>query len=643
MKAQSIRSKEHNLMLMREASRIKAYSSIKNTADATSAFIYDDLDGLNAGSVAVLDTMSTNVVGANAIGVQTVTVLSVGTLDVGEEVTYFDDVNLERLVIQAINTGTKAITFATPITKAFKDQARLCRSSLTRDTVNGFLKFNGWSYIATYTNTAVNVIGSALDTNGNGGRKIVFLSNGWWVAAAFSLVAVGTAPANSVVFYKSINGGITWTQLCWQNISSTTNFAICSYGTMVYGICTNTSPSLFAFFYDATTVANTDVSETLIENVTSLGSGVSICADSNGTLHAAWSCKITNFPNSFNIRYGKSTNGGMTWTKQDGTTGFDQITQDNSASITGAQNPCIVVSKLNFPVINWDYTFTSNAYSIGISYSNGTTFSAAVPLYNAGNTYDQHNPCTAVAPNGRIWCVWHGYDATDTAVFNIRYSYSDDGGATWLSAVKLTNGNVYSLAYPTISIDKYNNVYLLWQGQDAASSGWQNIFRNIWTGSAFTGVTKLTTNTTASNGAAASIDNNTMDFGLLTPPTIYKDNQAVAVKFSGTYISNVSIPVLVEDARYNIVPAASITDIVAFVDHDTDANYTLTAAASIHATTETFVPMNKTSSLVDGSTTEDRFVGTMATPGAKGTLRLTASRVSTGVSRNIKLLHGVVQ
>jgi hypothetical protein len=632
-----MKNKENTQTMFREAARLRAASSLSNVVDLSTYLIHDKNDGLNAGSVAILDTMSTTVVGANAAGVSTVTLTSLGTLVVGQEITYFDDVNLERLVVQSINVGTKAVTFAAPLTKAFKDKARLCRSSLTQDTVNGLLKFNGWSVITAVTNTAVNVVASAYDTSGNGGRKLVRLSNGWWVC----VVVNGTV---NIIFYKSTDNGTTWTQLCFITTSAATNaVALASSGNTVYmvvnGAAFGTAVSSYSF--DATTVPNSHRANAGYPdpNETSYGPGISLAIAPNGTLTAAWVSKNITYPDSFNIRSAKSVDGGLTWTKQNGTAGVDQVSANNGVG-TDNINPSIVCLANGYPVIDCQYANLTQ-YSILCYRWTGSAYSAAAVYSDLTHTYAQSNPCAAVAPNGRIWCTWYGLDATDTTQNNIRYSYSDDGGATWLTAVKLTNGNTYYQTQPTISIDKNNNVYVLWQAPDAASATYLNIFRNIWTGSAFTGVTKLTTNTTAGAAVPSSIDNNTLDFNLLTPPTIYRDSQAVAVKFSGTYITGSSTPVLVEDARYNIVPAAPIASAALFVDRETDANLTIAAAFSAHAATESYTSMAKASTTVNGSTTEDKFtMAPQATPGAKGTLRLTATRNTTALNKSIQQIYG---
>ncbi len=376
-------------------------------------------------------------------------------------------------------------------------------------------------------------ITAAYDTSGNGGRKIVRLSNGWLVVAAYS----GT----TIYVYKSTDNGATWTQLCYASSSSSTSFALSAYGTMVYLLRAYSGGTMVFYPFDATTVTNTSLnSGTQYQpdtSQTAFGS-VSMSVDSTGNIAIAYASKNSTYPNSFNIRSAKSVDGGVTWTKQDGTAGVDQVSGRNTAG-NDVTNPCIVI-RSGLPHIIAQYVngtthaiadFTT-AYT-SVIYGGGDAAWGNTNIYQVV-TYVQANPCAAVAPNGRIWVAWHGVDSTDSIYANIRYSYSDDGGTTWLTAVKLTSGNVYNQEVATVSIDKNNNAYVLWIAQDAASSSHYNVFRNIWTGSAFQGVTKLTTNTTGNAVNPASIDNNTLNFALSTPPTIYQDAQHGVDMYIGT-------------------------------------------------------------------------------------------------------------
>lgn len=620
MKTQATRIREQQNILMRELSRTRAYSTLKNVTDAANYMLYDRLDGLSSGSIMTLDPMTTNVVGTTAIGIQTVTVLALGTAAAGQEMTMMDDVNLERPIIQSINVGAKQVTFTTPLTKAYKDQAQLCRSSMAEDTANKLLKFSGWSRLVTFTNTAVTVVASAYYTSGNGGKHLVQLSNGWLVSAASDVLQT------NVYFYKSTDLGVTWTQLCWFPFSSIRAFAIVSVGNVVHIITSGNTPETVIGYthFDASTQTNVSVAGISNPDTgqTSTGAGCSLAIDGSGNLHAAWVSKNATYPSAYNIRYSKSTDNGATWAAP------IQITSSASSGLNYT-NPSINTRSTNDPNIAFtDDTGVSHVSSY-ISSSWSSAGSLPIIFNSSSGAYTQSGSCLLVKRNGsnigRMWYLWHGLDSIDTTKQNIRASYSDNSGAAWNTAFKVTSGNIIDRQNPTLFEDTSGNIFVIYM--DGAGISYQTCLNGATT---FGSVTTL--NAVGANPSSLERGNFTI------PPTLYMGSSNVL--FNDAYLAQSSAPVLIEDVRFNIIPAAAIGGANVFVDHDTDINYSLAGALSIHATTESFTPMIQTSSIVDGNTTEERFVSS-ATPAAKATLRLTASRVSTAVSRNIEIVHGM--
>lgn len=302
------------------------------------------------------------------------------------------------------------------------------------------------------------VVANAYDTSGNGGRKEVTLSNGWIIAAVWDSVSLWFR------IYKSTDSGSTWSQICYQNNAiAVNNFAITSSGTKVYFINSN-GTGMFSCPFDATTVANTDLAEHNFDSQTSIGQGCSIVVAPNGTLTAAWCSKNTNIPNSFNIRSATSTDGGVTWTKQNGTAGVDQISGDNTAG-TDSINPCVVVNGSNNPSIFYQTLAASTQYFITCIRWTGSTWSPNT-IASVVN-YAQSNPTGIIKQYGsnigRIWGLWDGLDATDTTKRNIHAAYSDDGGVTFSSQFKLTSGNTIDRQKPTLSESAFGDIYVFYQ------------------------------------------------------------------------------------------------------------------------------------------------------------------------------------
>jgi hypothetical protein len=608
--------------------RMDAIDVLHSRVDNASFLLYDLNDGSNIGSNGKIDNTKTNSTGTIPISAGTIVVPVLATtgFTVGQEVTIFDDVSLERRLITAINAGV-SLSFAA-MTNSYKIKAMICRSSVVQDTVNHLLKFGGWS-AGFITNTAVSVVAAAYDTSGGNGDKLTETANGWLIAIEVN----GT----TIQVQSSPDNGTTWAALCTIT-GAQVGAAIAWNGANNVTIFWNSTTVVYSNTFDVTTVTNTDqnANKVTVDTQTSIVNAISIKTGSDGMPQAVWASKNATYPNSNNIRYSKATTTAVTaWATP------TQITTNNTAG-TDVTSPCIVVTSDNYPhIVAW--TSPTTAYAIKAWNWNGTTWTgtAGVSIY-AGGTFGQTNPCVSVAPSGRIWCVWSGLDATDTTATNIRVSYSDDLGLTWSAMLKLTSGNVDSQGQPVITADRNNNSYVLCQGRDTAISATRyQIRRIIYNGSTWGSVVSLTSNLTQDATNPSSIENNTLDFSLLTPPTIYKDAQAVAVKFSGT--SGTITPVLVEDVRYNINPPANVSSAVAWVDHDTDANYSIAGAISFQAGggNEIFTSMTKTTAAMDGTHNEDQFMGS-GTAAAKSTLRLTLTRNSTSLTKNIQTILGAV-
>lgn len=271
------------------------------------------------------------------------------------------------------------------------------------------------------------------------------LSNGWLVACA------NDNTGYYINFYKSIDNGATWTYLCrivLANLAS--GFAIASYGTIIHCLFTQNTTINYKSF-DATTVSGNLSTGIAIDTQTSYGSGCSITANpTNGHLTAAWSSKNSSYPNSFNIRSAKSTDGGATWTKQDGSAGTGQITADNTSGHDTQYPNTIIMSNGNPAILAQRKT---NANYIMCYRWTGSVWSSEF-VYD-GTTYTQSIPSAVVAPNGRIGAAWQGYGATHTSTYHIFFKPSLDNGATWGTLVDVAVGQNASL-----TVDENNNFYV---------------------------------------------------------------------------------------------------------------------------------------------------------------------------------------
>lgn len=393
-----------------------------------------------------------------------------------------------------------------------------------KPSFSGFIKNAKDSLFKWIALVAVTIVGSAYNTSGNGGRKLVRLSNGWLVAIELN--------STTIQIQKSGNFGITWAALC--NITGMqAGAAVTSYGNRVTVLC-NSTTVVYSVTFDALTVTNIDLNSTkvTVDTQTSLSNNVTIAADTVGNLYAAMSTKNATYPNSFNIRYSTSTDGGVTWAA------VTQVTTDNTAGTDNTAPSIVLQTTTNYPVILYGKVTSTTWAILAIRYNGAAWEAAGTSPYPAAITHAQSSPCASVAPNGRIVVAWHGLDAVDTTVNNIHAKYSDDNGVTWVdfgvSGNKITSGNTLTQANATVSADAANNFYINWSGRDGAVSvSYLNLRRIIWNGSAWGAISTLTANTTNNIATPSSVDNNSLVF--TDPLCLYRDDEATAVKFRGTY------------------------------------------------------------------------------------------------------------
>jgi hypothetical protein len=399
------------------------------------------------------------------------------------------------------------------------------------------------------TRTDITVVNQAYDTSGNGGRKLVRLSNGWLVAGVKNM----SSSPKSIQFYKF--DGTSWSQLCYLQGSSSDviDFSLVSKGNFVYVLATIKGSLANAGFWvidvPNQTNVNINASGTNIDPGQSDIGNCSLTINSAGTeLHAAWVSKNSTYSSSFNIRYAKGTING------DGSVTWGAVEQWTTANGLDFKNPTIQLHG-NIPMVfaetpGWNVTQTGA--SVGSSYQgiivlkrdntltthtggylNGSLISFKYVYSNTGG-YTQSFPSACVAPNGRIWVAWMGRDATDGAVENIRVAYSDDGGQTWSAMTKLTNGNSYAQQYPSITVNKNNEVFVLWQGNDATDVYYD--IRMIKYNGSWGSVSVISAGTTNTKRYPSALYDTTLDFS--TPLFIYQDLQGNKVGFYGTWIVN---------------------------------------------------------------------------------------------------------
>jgi len=285
-------------------------------------------------------------------------------------------------------------------------------------------------------------------------------------------------------------------------------------------------------------------------------SGVSLAINEAGTeLHAAWSSKNATYPNSFNIRYAKGTingDGSVTWGA------VEQVTVINASS-NNYTNPSVTLDKSGIPVILVSAT-------IGITDANNINSNSSIlvikrdrtllntstninsnwsmaNVYSVSSSYTQSNPSAIFVPtainglaNGRLWVAWHGKDATDSAKFNVRVSYSDDGGITWATPVKLTSGNLYDRLNVSLAADKTGKVFALYEEHQWSPD--LDIYMRAFSGGSWGAPVAVAESDPAAESNPSALVDYTLQ--MTTPPFVFT-NATDGIKFSGNFNVGASV------------------------------------------------------------------------------------------------------
>lgn len=402
---------------------------------------------------------------------------------------------------------------------------------------------NQLGYKPTYGTTtnpnqsALQVINSAYDTSGNGGRKLVRTKNG-------DLYAVVKISTTSYSIYKYTVSGGTWALFVNQALSNLTDVALTTNGTNIYLIATYNSGNVAYYSYNS---SGTSLGTVVIDSSqTAVGNCSVAFSPTDNKLKAVWVSKNSTYSSSFNLRYAEGTianDGSVSWGA------VTQLTTYNNVGID-AKNPSIVIRN-GLPVILHDYTSGVPAYNIHSYVYNGTTWTKYDVFPNS--VYTQSSPSATVDGNGVIHAVWWGTDATDSTQSNIRYSKSTDGGVTWSAMTKLTSGNTYGQGSASITCDQNNNIYIYWEGITATSAGKTNIRSIVYNGT--WGIITEVTNQSTNNMRYVSLCDNLRTF--TSPLVIWQDNVTPSVKFSGTWTDT---PIIAETVTTSAVSNKELID-----------------------------------------------------------------------------------
>jgi len=310
----------------------------------------------------------------------------------------------------------------------------------------------------------------------NGGRKIVRGSDGTLYTVYRYKYSNGGY--NNIRFAKSTNNGVLWT---YTNVSTDTGYnqnypsiAINSTGGLhiVWGGTYSGSTTNEQIRYSKSSDGGVTWANPITIGVytTRAQSVPSIAVDGNNNMYVVWHGGNSGAGATNQIRFSKSTDGGTTWSAP------VNITTSIGGTYYLQQYPSIAIDNSNNLYVVWNGRYSGSSpgslYHIRFSKSTdgGTTWSAPINISTLTTAYDQLNPCIALDNADNLRVVWYGRAVAAIAQTQIRYTASTNGGATWSAPYNISRNIAYNQQYPSIAVDNGNNIHVVWQGLHAGST-----------------------------------------------------------------------------------------------------------------------------------------------------------------------------
>lgn len=634
----------------RELANMEANLDLTGKALPYSSKFYDLFNGLNANSSGILDTKKTRMNQQRTAGATVIYVYDPTGFVVGQEVTLQDNVNSQNLIIQAINIGSKSLTFTTTLAYTFPIQTMVYRSNVLTD--GGLMKIAPWTTYGYVTVASTQVTASNFSIASLQGAKSVRLSNFWIVNSA---IDTGN---RKIYFYLSKDNGLTWTALCTYSFSNATitptQYAIASHKTRVYMMvhASEGYPIRSKDFEVTTMTGNPDLSNDIYnpntwfmeESSSGYGAGCSLFIDGNGKQYAVVSTKST-YPNSYNI---------LLMTRTGYTGGWDSNPTYITTTNTANQNNT-----------NPDISVVGNGTQICIAYryaksDAATSFQIKVALYtsSAWTTYTAFTGSTSALGTPVVKkCGWSNtnddfyvafYDETNVKIYASQYTLESNynSGFVYGYGLSFTDASstydilTYPQGSPRVVYDRIDGSYRqvklkVVDCYYGGSSGENNLT---------TGTINLTNCHFAVDKGDNSRDDNTTGVMYKTPTDI----RFVGANSSNLLTGYTETAMTTAKARYNITPSKITTKAIsAWIQKErasTEGDFAITADLSIvdSAANEAYSSMTKTESLFATNLAEDEFHGSVGSVEEKVTMKINLSRANTTIDKGIIKVLGAI-
>lgn len=418
------------------------------------------------------------------------------------------------------------------------------------------------------------IINQPYTTSAPPSKKIVILSNKWEVSVVRDISSGG------YFFYVDKKDGQRFQPLCrlFDAAMGIYDIAMVAKGTDVHVIYGHGDTTIYHNKINVLTVTNTNV---FASNRTTIHSGqINVSTPSltidrvSGYLHASWSTRHADLPNSFNVYYAKSTSSGSSWTTPLRITG---------RNITGLHSWNSSITTVNdVPIIAYQETGSPNGI-YAIRFESGKFVTARI---YPNNTYGDFNPTLVADKDGILHVVWISPDATSSGYYNVLHAKSSDNGATWSTPVKITNLNAKINRSASITTDKTGKLFVVFESNAFGANNLTDIVCSVSTNKGATWSTPqvIGANNGSSNNAEANVlyDQTFVTTFGEAPPTIYRF-AASQIKYAGSTIVNTNPAITIVSPTNNQTLYENDTLNISGNAYDADKDQSVTAYYQINS------------------------------------------------------------
>lgn len=222
-----------------------------------------------------------------------------------------------------------------------------------------------------------------------------------------------------------------------------------------------------------------------------------IAVAGDNSVHMVWASQDAFAPGGYAygwvVKYSSCPAAGSTW----GT--YVTLPGSTGDSTAGLQNPSLAIDGNNVLHVAAKHCGPTCGPDNGpgrIVYSSksvtGASWTGPVTVIDLTSTgRNQDAPSLAIDPDNKLHLVWHGQDDTNTANYQIKYSYLTPGAAAWSAWINLQSILQAPQEHPFIAADSSGDLYVVWSGTDTVSAV-RNVKYSRYSGGAWSSWTNLT-------------------------------------------------------------------------------------------------------------------------------------------------------